>query len=271
MSCHSEPEPSGSLGTKVGQRPARFVLVGNPNAGKSTLFNALTGLKAKVGNYPGVTVAKFTGTATIDQQEVLIEDLPGSYSLDPISPDEHVVAQVLESEDRPDAAIVMMDATSLRRSMGLLAQMQHVGLPVLVVLSFTDELMRRGGKIDAAALSRALGHRVVVATAGNRNHLEQVRAAMADVAAWPTPELKAPTDPELLSSWTESILREADYQVPQVDERTRRIDAVLLHPVWGESGLLRDHVRVLPDDLHRGGPLHRGDREPLRPALGDGA
>ncbi len=146
-----------------------LALVGSPNSGKSTLFNALTGLRAKTGNHPGVTVSRYEGTVRTPAGPVRLEDLPGTYSLDPISPDEQVVSDVLGSgTDRPDGVVVTLDATTLQRSLGLLAQALQTGLPVCVVLTFTDELARRQGAVDPAALSRALGVPVVAVAAGRR-------------------------------------------------------------------------------------------------------
>ncbi|MEU7383514.1 ferrous iron transporter B [Streptomyces sp. NPDC042207] len=215
----------------------RLALVGSPNSGKSTLFNALTGLRTKTGNYPGVTVARYEGTARVGEHEVVIEDLPGTYSLDPISPDEQVVADVLDPDNpgigTPDGILVTIDATTLRRSLGLLAQVMQTGLPICVVLTFRDELARRGGTLDVSALRRALGVPVVAVTSGSRNDLAQLQSMLLDWAAWERPVVAPPTDPSQRRAWVESLLQSADYQVPEVDHRTRRIDAVLLHPLWG--------------------------------------
>ncbi|NLC98307.1 MAG: ferrous iron transporter B, partial [Actinomycetales bacterium] len=121
---HCDPH-QGSAQATTGL--ARFALVGNPNSGKSTLFNALSGLRAKTGNYPGVTVAKFEGKVRLSDSTVVLEDLPGTYSLEAISPDEVVVVEVLdpnqdvERTPTPDGVIVVLDATTLNRSLGLLA------------------------------------------------------------------------------------------------------------------------------------------------------
>ncbi|WP_168582546.1 ferrous iron transporter B [Gephyromycinifex aptenodytis] len=215
---------------------ARIALVGSPNSGKTTLFNALTGLRAKTGNYPGVTVARYEGLCRVDGEDLLIEDLPGTYSLDPISPDEHVVIDVLDPEDAatqtPDALLVLLDATTLRRSLGLLAHVLQVGLPSTVVVTFGDELQRRGGALDLAALERALGVPVVPVVGGGAG-LADLRRRLADARSWPTPVVPPPTDPAELTSWIDSVLSSARYTVPQADQRTRRIDSVLLHPVWG--------------------------------------
>lgn len=227
----------GSGSTAIAAGTTRFALVGAPNSGKTTLFNALTGLRAKTGNYPGVTVARYVGTIPVGGEEVALEDLPGTYSLDPISPDEHVVTEALdegvEHVETPQGILVTLDATTLRRSLGLLAQVLHVGLPVCVVLTFGDELRRRGGSIDVDALSRALGVPVVAVANGERTGLDQLRDRLADLGGWEEPVVLPPTQPDEVQAWTGSVLDSAGYAVPEVDALTRRIDGVLLHPVWG--------------------------------------
>ncbi|ARP72307.1 ferrous iron transporter B [Streptomyces pluripotens] len=231
MSAHC-----GSVAQKV-TGETRLALVGSPNSGKSTLFNALTGLRTKTGNYPGVTVARYEGLARVGEHEVLIEDLPGTYSLDPISPDEQIVADVLDPNNpelgTPDGILVTIDATTARRSLGLLAQVMQTGLPICVVLTFRDELARRGGSLDVSALRRALGVPVVGVTSGSRNDLARLRSTLLDWAAWERPVVPPPTDPSQRRAWVESLLQSAGYEVPEADRRTRRIDAVLLHPLWG--------------------------------------
>jgi len=214
----------------------RLALVGSPNSGKTTLFNALTGLRAKTGNYPGVTVSRYQGSTRIDGTELVVEDLPGTYSLDAISLDEQIVTDVLDPEHdnaTPDGLLVTLDATTLRRSLGLLAQVLHTGLPTAVVLTFTDELTRRAGTLEVTALRRALGVPVVSVVSGRRQDLVALRALLTDPASWTAPPVLPPTGTRELSAWISSVLASAGYAVPQIDERTRRVDAVLLHPLWG--------------------------------------
>ena len=213
---------------------ARVGLAGAPNCGKSTLFNALTGLRAKTGNYPGVTVARVGD----GDRRVVVEDLPGTYSLDPISPDEQVVADMLvrdpDAPDHPDALVLVADAKTLRRGLTMVAHALAVDLPATLVLTFGDELARRGGSVDVGRLSRALGIPVVTATAGDPRQLAALRAHLAtEPAGWSRPPLAPPTDPSGVAAWISSVLGAARYAVPEADARTRRIDDVLLHPVWG--------------------------------------
>ncbi len=233
--AHAHHHGGGTSLAPAGSR--RFALVGSPNAGKTTLFNGLTGLRAKTGNYPGVTVARYEGTTRVGDEHVAIEDLPGLYSLDPISPDEEIVVQVLDPDDTslatPDGLVVLLDATTLRRSLTLFTQIIQVGLPTCVVLTFSDELAVRGGAIDVPALERALGVPVVAITSADRGGVEKLRARLADADDWPRPAVPPPTDPEEVSAWTDSVLAAASYRPAGVDERSRRIDAILLHPVLG--------------------------------------
>ena len=233
MTCHDDSAATGLLDPTL----RRFVLIGSPNCGKTTLFNALTGLRAKTGNYPGVTVSRFEGRHKLGDVDVMVEDLPGTYSLDAISPDEEVVAKTLAdgtAVDQPIAGhVVLIDATQLRRGLGLLAQVQQIARPTLVVLTFTDELARRGGSIDVDALSRAVGVRVVPVSGGERRGVEALSRALGEVESWPAPIVVPPTDPEGLGAWTTSVLEAARHRAPGTDERTRRIDGILLHPVWG--------------------------------------
>jgi ferrous iron transport protein B len=252
---HAHHGGGGSTTANIGLK--RFAVVGSPNSGKTTLFNALTGLHAKTGNYPGVTVARFEGRTRVDDRDtVMVEDLPGTYSLDPISPDEQIVVDVLDTDQHradqhradqhranhrsvglgvPDALLVLLNATTLRRSLGLIAQVHQTGLPICVVLTFTDDLARRRGRLDIAALTRALGVPVVPVVAGHRDGVADLRQVMAESDSWSTPVVAPPTDPAEVTAWIESVLASCDYQVPEVDHRTRRIDAVMLHPVIGTA------------------------------------
>ena len=227
----------GSAGTTARRTIA---LLGSPNAGKTSVFNHLTGLSGKTGNYPGVTVSRSTGHVrglAIEDGEVWVEDLPGAYSLSPVSPDERVVAEVLRGEHdgvaAPDALVVVVDGTSLGRSMSLVAEALALGRPLAVLVTMTDELHARGGHLDLPAYSRALGVPVVSVIGSTGVGIDRLRELMAEPQTWSTSLVPPPTDGAELDSWTESVLAGAGYRPPGGDERTAKVDAVLLHPVWG--------------------------------------
>src|SRR5213082_2615928 len=140
-------------------------LVGNPNTGKSTLFNALSGLRQRVGNYPGVTVELKKGHFTAGGVGVDLIDLPGTYSLAARSPDEMVAVDLLlgrrPEEPRPDVILSIVDASNLDRHLYLTTQLLELGVPVVVAVNMMDVAAEQGVKIDCAALARGLGVRVV--------------------------------------------------------------------------------------------------------------
>lgn len=146
--------------------PRRIAILGNPNAGKSTLFNALTGLRQKVGNYPGVTVEKKTGSCELPSgRRAEVIDLPGSYSLQPMSPDEMIVRDVLlglqADTPPPDLIVLVVDATNLDRHLYLALQVIELGRPLLLALNMMDMARARSLRIDERALERQLGVPVV--------------------------------------------------------------------------------------------------------------
>lgn len=229
--CHAQPTAVAAPGGK------RIALLGAPNSGKTTLFNALTGLKARVGNYPGVTVARISGKAWTPTGYVTIDDLPGTYSLYPISPDEEVVidhlAGTLDPESKPDALVLVVDVTTLRRSFAVIVRALSYQLPTLLVLTMTDEFAVRGGQIDVPALARALGL-PVVPVVGHRAHgIPALQELLGEPETWRRPPLLPPTDEREQDIWVDSILTAARYEPAQPDRRTSRIDSVLLHPVFG--------------------------------------
>lgn len=167
-----------------------YAFVGNPNCGKSTLFNALTGLRQKVGNYPGVTVEKKVGECFSQHgRRMKIIDLPGAYSLAARSPDEAVMRDVLfgrrSDTPRPDRVVCIADATNLERNLYLVSQIMDLGLPTIVALNMMDLAEAQGLRIDAAALSTRLGVPVVPCQANSGQGLTELRLAMsrADLVA----------------------------------------------------------------------------------------
>lgn len=234
MSCH------GSTGSGAGTLAGTLevALLGSPNTGKSSLFNRLTGLSAATGNYPGVTVTRSRGTARTPSGSVTVTDLPGTYSLEPASPDEEVVLDHLtgrlDSDAAPDALLVVMDSTTLYRSLGLCAEVLALGRPTAVVLTMVDELRARGGDVDIAALSRGLGVPVVETVAHRGRGMAEVRELLGGAADWPVALVPPPCGEDAqLSGWIRSVLDSAQYRAPWASVATTRIDRVLLHPVWG--------------------------------------
>ncbi|AYD88975.1 ferrous iron transporter B [Actinomyces lilanjuaniae] len=231
--CHCGPGSATAL--VAGAR--RIALAGAPNAGKTSIYNALTGLRARTGNYPGVTVSRSLGTCQTGTTTLTIEDLPGSYSLEPISPDEQIVHDVLtgrcEQVDVPDALVVVVDATTMRRGMNFVAQALRLGLPTCLVVTMSDELTRRGGRLDTSALGQALGVPVVRVLGHRGTGVPELRALLGTVASWPRTPVAPPTDPAELASWSDSVLAAADFSSPAADRVTTAVDRVLLHPVAG--------------------------------------
>jgi ferrous iron transport protein B len=255
--CHD----TGGADTTLTDAP-RIALVGAPNSGKTSVFNALTGLRAKTGNYPGVTVSRFVGTARTGRHRHTVEDLPGTYSLEPISPDEQITVDVLdgrlEGAHRPDALLVVVDATTLRRSLGFVAQVLARALPSCVVLTFTDELARRQGSLDVEAFARALGVPVLPVIGHRGLGITQLREQLPTWRTWPAPAVPPPTEPRERDAWAESVLAFAGYRSPERHHITRRVDAVLLHPVWGTAVFLAVMVLFFQTVFTLAAPLQNG-------------
>jgi ferrous iron transport protein B len=163
----------------------KIALVGNPNSGKTSLFNQLTGLNQKIGNFPGVTVDKKTGIALLgNEAKAMVIDLPGTYSIYPNSADEQIVSEVLvnpRSEDYPDMAIVVVDASNLRRNLLLFTQVMDLGLPVVLALNMMDLAKKDGKSIQLDILSKALGVPVVAINARNGEGLTELKSMMQEV------------------------------------------------------------------------------------------
>jgi ferrous iron transport protein B len=144
-----------------------IALAGNPNAGKTTIFNALTGLHQHTGNWPGKTVEKKEGEIKFGDLNINIVDLPGTYSLTAYSPEE-IVARDYIIEEHPDVVINVVDATNLERNLYLTVQILELDVPVVLALNMTDALQKDGAKINLENLSRLLGEIPVVSTTANR-------------------------------------------------------------------------------------------------------
>ena len=182
---------------------ASIVVVGNPNSGKSTLFNRLTGLKQRIGNYPGVTVERHIGFLKTDNSTTELVDLPGTHSLSAHSIEEHIAVDVIfgrmEGTKAPDGILAVLDATNLYQGLFLVQQLTELGLPTVVALTMTDAAEKGGIQVDTAELSALLGVPVypVVATTGAG--LDMLRRAIADIREL-TPPRRIRVWPELIEA-----------------------------------------------------------------------
>ncbi|HEY1131752.1 MAG TPA: ferrous iron transporter B [Roseateles sp.] len=212
-------------------------LVGNPNCGKTALFNGLTGSHQKVANYAGVTVERKEGRLVTTAGKTLrLLDLPGTYSLHPRSPDERVTCDVLagraKGEKRPDLVVCVLDATNLRRNLRLLLAVRRMGMPVVVALNMADLAARRGLKIDVAALGAQLGLPVVRTVAIHKEGLDELRALLDRPEVWEGAPIAAgqpDDDHAVVKTWLRAL--DLDHELPTLP--SDRVDRVLLHPVAG--------------------------------------
>ncbi|MBV5266226.1 ferrous iron transport protein B [Pinisolibacter aquiterrae] len=225
-----------------------IALVGCPNAGKTALFNALTGSRQKVANYAGVTVERKEGAfVTPGGKSVKVLDLPGTYSLRGRSPDEIVTRDVVlglqKGEAIPDAVVCVADATNLRLVLRLVIELMSVGRPMVLALNMMDQVEKQGGRIDAARLSAELGIPVVPIVAIRKGGITELLEAIDRMpleAADPRPHgWREPNAEEIRATHATAtrILKDCAFH-PGDEKLTRRLDAVLLHPVWGVLVLL---------------------------------
>ena len=150
-----------------------FALAGNPNCGKTTLFNSLTGSSAHVGNWPGVTVDKKEGVYKKAEELINLIDLPGIYSLSPYSPEE-IVSRNFILDEKPSCVINVVDATNLERNLYLTTQLLEIDVPIVVALNMADIVRKRGDNIDALGLSQKLGVPVVEISALRNEGLDEL-------------------------------------------------------------------------------------------------
>jgi len=213
----------------------RLGLLGAPNSGKTTLFNALTGLRARVGNYPGVTVERREAQVTLGDRSAVVIDLPGTYSLEPLSPDEEVVARVLagDFDAAPDALVVVADACSLERSLPFIGAVLLREQPTCLVLTMIDELAARGGRIDLPRLERALGIPVLGVVGHRGRGLDRLVALLGTPESWSRPTLTPPRDPLERAGWADSVFASVVDTRPGAHRLTDAVDRWVLHPVVG--------------------------------------
>jgi len=230
---------------KIRRRPtASVAIIGNPNSGKSTLFNRLTGLRQTTGNYPGVTVEKHSGTVQLNDSALELVDLPGIYCLGGFSTDERIAVDVLlgriEGTPRPDGLLVVLDATHLYQGLYLLQQLMEMQLPMVVAMTMTDVATSNGIDISIEVLQRHLGGiqiYPVVATTGRG--LDTLKEALESITDAPAPSI-----PE---SWPE-LSSTADVLVTGVGNSLPRIDMIqaLLHPESNQAALLDKQLGIGP-------------------------
>ena len=223
-------------------------LVGNPNAGKTSLFNALTGSRQKVGNYPGVTVERKSGRLALPDGRIAdLIDLPGTYSLTPRSPDEQVTRDAvlghLSGEKRLDAIVAVIDATNLRNHLRFVLELRRLGLPMLIALNMVDLAERDGTSIDTERLASILGLPVIATVAVRRRGLAELGAGLAGVLRGETPAIAASPDSDVTLLQREARTIANAVMLAQGTQRrwSQRLDGITLHPVFGPlllAGLL---------------------------------
>ncbi len=214
-----------------------IALAGNPNAGKSSLFNALTGARQKIANYPGVTVERHVGRGAFnDGRPVEYIDLPGAYSLTPSSPDEAVTRDVLlghqAGERLPDALVIVIDAGNLDNHLRFALELLALRLPTVIALNMVDMAERDGLVLDAARLSAELGVPVVPTVAVRRRGLVELNAAIEQALAAPRPQHDH-RDDKLRRDLARSISQAATVSEHWHRNWTQRVDRLVLHPLWG--------------------------------------
>ncbi len=229
-------------------RQFTLALVGNPNAGKTTLFNALTGLRAKTANFPGTTVESKVGRLHLDHKQIVVVDLPGLYSLDSKSPDEKLAADALQGKlehTAPDAALVVVDATNLERNLFLVSQILELKkCPVIVALNMMDMARRDGIRIDVAKLRDELGCVVVPIAARVGEGIDELKQELDRLVTGAMPEALDHVDPNCSGctgctfqaryEWTEQVsTRVMDAAAVQRSVWTEKLDDVFTHPIWG--------------------------------------
>lgn len=257
----SESEPSVGLQS--------VALVGNPNAGKTSLFNALTGAFQKVANYPGVTVEKVSSTVTLGDRRVEFVDVPGLYSIHPISADEVVAAAAIRGEGgerSPDVLISVVDGSNLERNLYFLSEVLELGKPVVVVLTMTDTLPQLGLKLDVAKLREQLGVPVIPVVAHKGTGLSELRQEILmqlQAPKRPSRPLGAPDQSpttEERYEWAAQV-RESVLTPTQNRKRktiTDRIDGFLTHRVFGLLFFIAVMYCVFQSIYTLAGPLMDG-------------
>lgn len=198
--------------------PIHIALVGNPNTGKTSLFNTLTGLHQKVGNYPGITVDKKQGSFHLENgQKVNVIDLPGTYSLNPTSVDESVATKYL-LENNPELVVVVAEVENLKRNLLLFTQVKDLGLPTLLVINMEDQMQKKGISINVEALEKQLDTKIILTSTRKNTGIKELKTAIENSSDW----VGKPLSSEDISSykkWLESTY-EAGFQ--QIEDKEKQ-------------------------------------------------
>ena len=265
--CTPAPfEPPVHAAVKTVGELRTIALIGPPNSGKSTLFNRLTGLRQKVANYPGVTVEQRMGRmAGVGRDDLTLIDLPGIYSLDAYSEDARVSIEVLEGHmpgtPKPDAILLVLDSLHLTRQLMLAAPILALGLPTMILLNMSDLMDARGGIVDPLLLAQELGAPVALVSATKGTGLDSIQLFLnRHGSQTEQPKLMLPVLGNAMSThrWAAQVSSRTGYRAPLSAKATRRVDAVLLHPVWGPLSFLVVVFGVFQVVFSVGLPLSNG-------------
>ena len=236
MSVVAAPERQGVAAAD------RVALLGNPNTGKTTIFNSLCGARAKTANFPGTTTNVRLGRYRVMDQQIHTMDLPGVYELSLSTPEAQIAREALGGMRGPvpGAVVVVVDACNLTRNLVLVGELLEYQLPIVIALNMVDLAARRGVTIDAKKLAQRLGVTVVPTVARSGEGLDDLRAAIATALARQEPSpgpnhLPVQRTPEALTAWAESLIADIATKpvTHAVDAATERVDRVLTHPVYG--------------------------------------
>ena len=249
------PSAHRTASTPIGAGSYRVAVIGNPNTGKTTLFNALTGLSQHTGNYPGVTVESALGKFRQNNVRFLAVDLPGVYSLAPRAPDEMVAVSVLLGSGSeavtPDVVLCVVDATNLDRNLYIATQIMDIGLPCVVALTMLDLAEKQGIHIDIAALEKHLGVRVVPVQATKRQGINQLRQTLCDTLTAAAPPPRPVVFPEAFTQEVRTLTQQLTQAHP-----TARFPHFLVERLLIDAGgmveqdLTQQHGAQVRDSTH---------------------
>ena len=269
--CCAPPALEGPITPSAPGVLRTVALIGPPNSGKSTLFNRLTGLRQKVANYPGVTVEQRMGRmGGISRDDLVLIDLPGIYSLDPFSEDARVSVEVLSGHmpgtPKPDAILLVLDSLHLTRQLMLAAPVLALGLPTMVLLNMSDLMETRGGAVDPLLMARELGAPVALISGSKGTGLEAIKLFLNRQGSKEDQgRLMLPVLGNAMSThrWAAQVSSRTGYRAPLSAQATRKVDSILLHPVWGPLAFLFVVFGVFQVVFSVGLPLSNGMQEGL--------